>query len=103
MEAQMEALFDRSEAAADQSVATRATVPTDKWSASPSEVTHPCAVLDHPGLSLSRKRALLAAWASDACAVEGRPAWRQLPHSGAVVAVDDILEALRALDRKAQN
>jgi hypothetical protein len=55
-------------------------------------------VLEHPSLSRSDKRALLAAWASDACAVEGRPAWRQIPGSGALVMVDDLLDALRALD-----
>jgi len=62
---------------------------------------HPREVLDDPTMPRSDKRALLAAWASDACAVEGRPAWRQLPGSGTLVAVDDILEALQALDRRA--
>ncbi|HEX2135217.1 MAG TPA: hypothetical protein VHG30_04820 [Microvirga sp.] len=61
---------------------------------------HPREVLEHPRLSPADKRALLAAWASDACAVEGRPALRQLPDTGAVVTVDEILAALRALDRK---
>ena len=61
---------------------------------------HPREVLQHPRLSPADKRALLAAWPSDACAVEGRPAWRQLPDTGAVVPVDDILAALQALDRK---
>jgi hypothetical protein len=56
-------------------------------------------MLDNPSLSRSDKRALIAAWASDACAVEGRPAWRQIPGSGALVMVDDLLDALRALDR----
>jgi hypothetical protein len=60
--------------------------------------THLSEVLDHPALSRTEKRALLAAWASDACAVEGRPAWRQLPESGALVPIDSILDALRALD-----
>ena len=61
---------------------------------------HPREVLEHPRLSPADKRALLAGWASDACAVEGRPAWRQLPDTGAVVAVDEIHAALRELDRK---
>ena len=60
--------------------------------------THPHQVLGHALLSRGEKRALLAEWASDACAVEGRPGWRQIPGSGAVVVIDDILNALRTLD-----
>ena len=60
--------------------------------------THPSEVLGHPALSRTEKRALLAAWASDACAVEGRSAWRQVPDSGALVPIDAILDALQALD-----
>ena len=60
--------------------------------------THPHQVLGHALLSRGEKRALLAEWASDACSVEGRPGWRQIPGSGAVVVIDDILAALRALD-----
>jgi hypothetical protein len=60
--------------------------------------THPSDVLHHPAMSRMEKRALLAAWASDACAVEGRPAWRQVPESGALVPIDAILDALQALD-----
>jgi len=60
-------------------------------------------VLEHPSLSRSDKRALISGWASDACAVEGRPAWRQIPGSGALVLVDDLLAALQALDARACN
>ena len=60
--------------------------------------THPHQVLGHALLSRGEKRALLAEWASDACSVEGRPGWRQIPGSGAVVVIDDILDAFRALD-----
>jgi hypothetical protein len=59
---------------------------------------HPHQVLGHALLSRGEKRALLAEWASDVHAVEGRPGWRQIPGSGAVVVIDDILDALRALD-----
>jgi hypothetical protein len=52
-------------------------------------------------LNASEKRALLASWASDACAVENLPNWRTLPGTGALVALDDILDALRALDGRA--
>ena len=58
----------------------------------------PQEVLMHPGLSVGAKRAILAAWVSDACAVENLPNWRKLPGTGALVALDDILDALRALD-----
>jgi hypothetical protein len=60
--------------------------------------SHPSAVLGATALSGSEKRALLAMWASDACAVEGRPAWRWLPGTPAPVSVDDILASLHALD-----
>jgi hypothetical protein len=58
---------------------------------------HPEDVLRDKQMSVSRKRALLATWASDAHAVEHAPALRQL-ESGAIVKLDDILAALRALD-----
>ena len=58
-------------------------------------------VLRQAGLSLAEKRAILAAWASDACAVEDRPGLRRLDN-GAVVAVGEILDALRSLDRPGQ-
>jgi hypothetical protein len=52
----------------------------------------------HPGLGVGAKRAILAAWVSDACAVENLPNWRKLPGTGALVARDDVLDALQALD-----
>jgi hypothetical protein len=55
-------------------------------------------VLAHPALDTKDKRAILASWASDACAVENLPNWRKLPETGALVPLDDILDALRALD-----
>ena len=66
---------------------------------SAGEFSHPSAVLAVTTLSGSEKRALLASWASDACAVEGRPAWRWLPGTPAPVVVDDVLTSLQALDR----
>jgi hypothetical protein len=62
---------------------------------------HPHQVVHDPDLTLNEKRAILASWASDACAVEAAPALRRVPGSGRVVSVDGILEALRALDRQA--
>ena len=54
-------------------------------------------ILNHPHLTKAEKRAVLASWASDARAVEGAPALRQLD-SGAVVDVRDIIQALKSLD-----
>ena len=66
----------------------------------PSQVfEHPSDVVNDPDLSLNQKRAMLASWASDACAVEAAPALRQAA-SGRVVEFDEIMDALRALDRE---
>jgi hypothetical protein len=66
---------------------------------------HPGTVFDHPRdvvtdstLSFSEKRAILASWASDATAIASCPSLRA-PHSlKAPVHIDDIFEALCALD-----
>jgi len=77
--------------------ATRA--PPSSFGAAPIVLfRNPGQVLAHPALASSEKRALLASWASDACAVENLPNWRKLPETGALVPLDDILEALQALD-----
>ena len=62
---------------------------------------HPDRVVDNPALTLDEKRAILASWASDACAVEAAPALRGPPGSRRSVKVDEILEALRTLDKLA--
>lgn len=59
--------------------------------------THPDDVLHSRVLSEADKRAVLAAWASDAHAVPNLPTMRQLD-SGAIVGIDAVLSALRALD-----
>jgi hypothetical protein len=61
---------------------------------------HPTDVLADGGLSLNEKRAILAAWASDACAIESAPELRQQGH-GPPVSFDDIMDALRTLDGEA--
>jgi hypothetical protein len=61
---------------------------------------HPMKVVDDPDLTLAEKRAILASWASDACAVEATPALRQPPGSPHKVEFDDVMDALRALDRR---
>lgn len=58
---------------------------------------HPDEVLRDGELSIEDKRALLASWVSDAFSIENSPSLRQL-ESGAVVRVDDIMEALKSLD-----
>ena len=76
---------------------------------SPTEPLHPASRFNSPhevvgraDLELDEKRAVLAAWASDACSVDAMPALRRAPGSRAPVPVDDVLEALRELDLKAQ-
>jgi len=57
-------------------------------------------VVSDPDLTLNEKRAILASWASDACAVEAAPALRAAP-CGVPVRFDEIMDALRTLDREA--
>jgi hypothetical protein len=64
---------------------------------------HPDQVVNDPDLTLNEKRAILASWASDACAVEAAPALRRAPGARRPVSVDDILEALCSLDRSARD
>jgi hypothetical protein len=54
-------------------------------------------IVDDPVLTLARKRQLLAYWASDIHAVAGQPALRSYSE-GPTVSIDDIKEALCALD-----
>jgi hypothetical protein len=68
---------------------------------------HPAAAFDHPAdvvrdpdLTLNEKRAILASWASDACAVDSAPALRKTPN-GRTVTFDDVVDALRSLDAEA--
>jgi hypothetical protein len=64
--------------------------------------SHPADVVNDPDLTLNEKRAILASWASDACAIESVPALRRAPlKGGRPVAFDDVMDALRALDARA--
>ena len=70
------------------------------------ELLHPARAFEHPvdvvndaDLTLNEKRAILARWASDACAVESAPTLRTNPR-GVMVHFDEIMDALRALDRQ---
>jgi hypothetical protein len=58
---------------------------------------HPMDVVRDNDLTLYEKRAILSSWASDACAVEDFPEFRQ-PSGATPVKFDDIMDALRGLD-----
>jgi len=60
---------------------------------------NPAAVVNDPDLTINEKRAILASWASDACALEAAPDLRAGP-KGSPVRFDDIMEALRTLDKQ---
>ena len=60
--------------------------------------SHPDEVLSSPLLTAEEKRCVLAAWASDAFAVEDNPWLRQLPGASDAVPLKNILSALRRLD-----
>lgn len=62
---------------------------------------HPSEVVADPDLTLNEKRAILASWASDACALEAAPDLRCAPGANRPVPYDDVMEALRQLDRLA--
>ncbi len=62
---------------------------------------HPSEIVKDPDLTLNEKRAILASWASDACAIEAAPDLRSNAR-GDPVRFDDIMEALRTLDRQAR-
>jgi hypothetical protein len=59
---------------------------------------HPQEVVNDPDLTLNEKRAVLASWASDACAVEAAPGLR-CTRRGSTVPIDAVLEALQTLDK----
>ena len=60
---------------------------------------HPADVVSDPDLTLTEKRALLAAWVRRACAAEAMNAGSR-PADASPVYYDDIVDALRALDRQ---
>jgi hypothetical protein len=62
---------------------------------------HPQHVVNDPDLTLNEKRAILASWASDACAIKAAPELRQAPGTAQPLRFDDVMDALRALDRRA--
>lgn len=63
----------------------------------------PDQVVADGALTVSEKRAILSSWASDACAVESLPAFRQWPGSREPVTFDEIMDALQSLDSQVWN
>ncbi len=70
------------------------------------ELLHPSRAFAQPSdvvadgdLTLNEKRAILASWASDACAAEANPELRTT--AGGAASWDDIMDALKALDLQA--
>src|ERR1700761_7631649 len=61
---------------------------------------HPSHVVNDPDLTLNEKRAILSAWASDSCAVDSKPDLRRSPSGRRLVPFDDIMDALRTLDKQ---
>jgi len=64
--------------------------------------SHPSDVVCDPDLTLNEKRAILASWASDACAVDSAPALRVHPAGRKPISFDEIMDALRLLDEEAR-
>jgi hypothetical protein len=60
----------------------------------------PSEVVDDPDLTLNEKRAILASWASDACAEKANPLQRR-GDSGGTASWDDVMDALKELDHRA--
>jgi hypothetical protein len=61
---------------------------------------HPSEVVNDSDLTINEKRAILASWASDVCAMKAAPDLRASPRRSRV-RFDDIMDALRTLDRQA--
>jgi hypothetical protein len=79
----------------------------DGWD--PNDLLHPAQAFEHPShvvkdpdLTLNEKRAILASWASDACALEAAPHLRCAPSGKQPVLFDDVMEALCTLDKQAE-
>jgi hypothetical protein len=64
---------------------------------------HPRDVVSDPALTVAEKRAILASWASDASAIASSPALRVPEDPKEPVHINEILEALCALDGGPRN
>jgi hypothetical protein len=61
--------------------------------------TRPADVVADELLTIDERRAILASWASDACAVASNPLVRQAPFTDGPVTFEEIMDALFDLDR----
>lgn len=61
----------------------------------------PADVVMDASLTHSERRAILSAWASDACAVDSAPPLRHPPFASQPVSFDEVMDALVALDQLA--
>ncbi|MBB6219542.1 hypothetical protein [Rhizobium leguminosarum] len=66
------------------------------------QFTHPRDVLYAEHISKDEKRAILASWASDVFAVESIPSLRLYPGTDKAVSYDDIIDALKILDKDSE-
>lgn len=64
-----------------------------------SRFLHPFDVARHSSLEPEVKRALRVSWASDRSAIRDKPALRKPPGARRAVPLDNVLAALRSLDR----
>jgi hypothetical protein len=78
----------------------------DGWD--PQDLLHPAQAFEHPShvvndpdLTLNEKRAILSSWASDACALETAPYMRCALGGKKPVLFDEVMDALRTLDKEA--
>ena len=80
-------------------IATEAADPTlDRLLFPARHFNHPDEVVLDRALDILEKRAILASWASDACAVDSMPALRKPPGAATPVTFDAVMDALRRLD-----
>ncbi len=80
-----------------------------KATISAAHLLHPTKHFDHPrdvlaagDIGNDEKRAILASWASDMFAIESSPALRLCPGAEKAIPYDEIIEALKMLDRDDQ-
>jgi hypothetical protein len=80
--------------------ATRKDLELDRFLRPAQAFRSPMDVVADPDLTVQEKRAILASWASDACAANAAQDLRRVP-STPLVRFDDVMNALKRLDGKA--
>jgi hypothetical protein len=82
-----------------RSAARHAGVDVDQFLQPSGAFAHPHQVVDDPDLTLSEKRAILAAWAAEARVASVASALRK-PAQTKPVTVEDIMDALREVEEQ---